>query len=398
MWISGESTPNALFGGYLLGVGLTPTEAEMRSTHLHSQQIQFFGWDVLPAEGNAEQTEDASAATEWRRHEHLKNATGRLPLPNSVLLLRENGLLLLSYNDKTAMYFFLSLFLFLMLSYRIESSVELLTITNHPVQSALPAVNAVFLSTPEALLLLLLNGKAVTTYTLGHHSSLATNPALLATVYSNQTVLTTKQNALLPPVQLLPASPLALLAIFKGHLLLASPAGELLAFPLAHPALRFVMLMASDQVDMALRWSQLLRPDQHDAAAYVLQSWGHIEKCLELSGLSPSLRLSFQLSRGDVPSIVKIVKKGDLGVLDEADNVDVDYRLTPVDQLPGVRRAAILLAKRGKKEELTKLFKLCQKNDRTSDAEFVAMFLYKDDPAMLLQALKKGSKYHGRGE
>ena len=58
MWISGESTPNALFGGYLLGVGLTPTEAEMRSTHLHSQQIQFFGWDVLPAEGNAEQTEE----------------------------------------------------------------------------------------------------------------------------------------------------------------------------------------------------------------------------------------------------------------------------------------------------------------------------------------------------
>ena len=48
-----------------------------------------------------------------------------------------------------------------------------------------------------------------------------------------------------------------------------------------------------------------------------------------------------------------------------------------------------------KREELTKLFKLCQKNDRTSDAEFVAMFLYKDDPAMLLQALKKGSKYHG---
>ena len=280
-------------------------------------------------------------------------------------------------------------------SYRIESSVELLTITNHPVQSALPAVNAVFLATPEALLLLLLNGRSVTTYTLGHHTSLATNPALLATVYSNQTVLTTKQNALLPPVQLLPASPLSLLAIFKGHLLLATPSAELVAFPLSHPALRFVMLMASDQVDTALRWSQLLRPDQHDAAAYVLQSWGHIEKCLELSGLSPSLRLSFQLSRGDVSSIVKIVKKGDLSVLDEADNVDVDYRLTPVDQLPGVRRAAILLAKRGKKEELTKLFKLCQKNDRTSDAEFVAMFLDKDDPAMLLQALKKGSKYHG---
>ena len=99
--IGGDSTPNALFGGYLLGVGLTPTEAEMRSTHLHSQQLQFFGWDVLPAEGGGEQAEDA--ATEWRRHEHLKPATGRLPLANRVFWLRESGLLLLSYHDKTAM-------------------------------------------------------------------------------------------------------------------------------------------------------------------------------------------------------------------------------------------------------------------------------------------------------
>lgn len=280
-------------------------------------------------------------------------------------------------------------------SYRVESGAELLSIANHPVQSALGAANGVFLATPEALLLLLVNGKAVTSYTLGHHSSLATNPALLATVYSNQTVLASKQNALLPPVQLLPASPLALLAVFKGHLLLSTAAGDVAAFPLSHPALRFVMLMASGQVDLALRWTPLLRRDQHDAAAYVLQSWGHVEKCLELPGLSPSLRLSFQLTRGDVATIVKIVKKGDLGVLDEADNVDVDYRLTPVDQLPGVRRAAILLAQRGKKDELAKLFKLCQKNDRTSDAEFVAMFLAKDDPAPLLQALKKSSKYHG---
>ena len=87
----------------MLGIGLTPTEAEMRSTHIHSEQIQFFAWDVLPAEGNAEQAEETSAANEWRRHDHLKNATGRLPLPNSVLLLSENGLLLLSYSDKTAM-------------------------------------------------------------------------------------------------------------------------------------------------------------------------------------------------------------------------------------------------------------------------------------------------------
>ena len=272
----------------------------------------------------------------------------------------------------------------------------MITIINHSVQSVLSATNALFLSTPYALLLVLLNGKTVTTYTLAHHSSLSTNPSLLSTVYSNQVEFSSSTNVLLPPVQTMPPAPLALLRIFKGHLLLSSASSSVLAFPLSHPSLRFVMLMAADQVEMALRWTQRLRRDQHDAAAYVLQSWGHIEKCLELPGLSPSLRLSFQLSRGDVPSIVKIVKKGDLSVLDEADNVDVDYRITPVDQLSGVRRAAILLGKSGKKDELQKLFKLCLKNDRTSDAEFVAMFLYKEDPGMLLQALKKENKYHGR--
>ena len=103
VWISGESTPNRLFGGYLLGIGLTPTESEMRSTHLHSQQLQFFGWDVLPAETQEASQEDTSTINEWKRHDHLKQVTGRLPAPNDVFLLKESGLFLLSYHDKTAM-------------------------------------------------------------------------------------------------------------------------------------------------------------------------------------------------------------------------------------------------------------------------------------------------------
>ena len=94
-------------------------------------------------------------------------------------------------------------------------------------------------------------------------------------------------------------------------------------------------------------------------------------------------------------SIIKIIKKGELHLFDEADNANVDYRLTPVDQLPGIRRATLLLAKAGKKEELKKLLKLCQKNDRDEDAEFVSLFLYKDDPSLLLTTLKKENKYHG---
>ena len=48
-----------------------------------------------------------------------------------------------------------------------------------------------------------------------------------------------------------------------------------------------------------------------------------------------------------------------------------------------------------KKEELKKLLKLCQKNDRDEDAEFLSLFLYKDDPSLLLATLKKENKYHG---
>ena len=55
----------------------------------------------------------------------------------------------------------------------------------------------------------------------------------------------------------------------------------------------------------------------------------------------------------------------------------------------------MLLAKSGKKDELKKLFKLCQKSARNDDAEFVGMLLYKEDPSLLLQALKKENKYHG---
>lgn len=281
-----------------------------------------------------------------------------------------------------------------MISFRVESGFELLALVNEAVLSCRYANNSLFLLTATTLLLLVVNQGSTTLYTLAHASSLTTAPPLQTTVYSNQVVFASAANPLLPPVFALPAGPCALLQLFHGHLLLAAPAA-VVCFPLNHPAVRFVMLVASDQIDLAMRWAELLRRDQHDAVAYILQSWRHIERCLDLAGLSPSLRLSFQLSRGDVPSIVKIVNKGDLSILDQADSVNADYRVTPIDQLSGVRRAAILLAKSGKKEELKKLFKLCQKGSRDDDAEFVGMLLYKEDPSLLLQALKKENKFHG---
>ena len=83
---------------------LSPTDAEMRTTHIHSQQLQLYGWDVLPAEQDAAAAgEGESPATEWKRHEHLKNVGARLPCPARVLRVPEAGLLLLAYHDRTAM-------------------------------------------------------------------------------------------------------------------------------------------------------------------------------------------------------------------------------------------------------------------------------------------------------
>ena len=385
--LPGESTPFALFGHFLLGVGLNPTEAEMRSTHIQSQHMLLCGWEVqgpemaTPTTPTPSAGEGESTTMEWKKHDHLKPISARLPAPIKVIELKKGGLLLLCYQEKTAVY-------------RVDSGFKLLTLLNYAVLSAYYQSNCLFLATASELLLLLLNETATTTYTIAGLSSLSTCPPLQSTVYANQVVFASMANPLLPPVQRLPQGVCSLLQLFKGHLLVASAAGRIVCVPLNHPSLRFVMLMASGQVDMAVQWTKQIRKDQHDAVAYVLQSWGHIEKCLDLPGLSPSLRLSFQLSREDVASIVKIVKKGDLTVLDQADVVNVDYRVTPVDQLPGVRRAAILLAKNGKKEELKKLFKLCQKTGREEDAEFVGNFLYKEDPSLLLDALKKESKYH----
>ena len=271
----------------------------------------------------------------------------------------------------------------------------MITIVNHAIISCYLICNNLFLLSPTTLLLMVINKKATTTYCLGHRSSLATLPALQSTIYSNQVIYNTAANPLLPPVATLPTGSCRLLTTYKGSLLIATASGAVVAFPLSHPSIRFIMLIASGQVDIALHWTKKIQKDQHDAVAYILQSWGFIDKCLELPGLSPSLRLSFQLSREDVPSIIKIIKKGELHLFDEADNVNIDYRITPVDQLPGIRRATLLLAKAGKKEDLKKLFKLCQKNERDEDAEFVGMFLYKEDPSLLLSALKKENKYHG---
>lgn len=102
VWIPGESEMLRLIGGTFLGVCMVPTESEMRTSHIHSKHLQFFGWEVQAAEKNAS-CDSETTANEWKNHDHLKTIGARLPAPLEYFYCEENALMLLSYTDKTAM-------------------------------------------------------------------------------------------------------------------------------------------------------------------------------------------------------------------------------------------------------------------------------------------------------
>ena len=92
---------------------------------------------------------------------------------------------------------------------------------------------------------------------------------------------------------------------------------------------------------------------------------------MKLSGLSPSLRLTLQLNKEDIQSIIKYIKKKDLTIFDDVDSLlyfcicclhSIDTKLTPIEPLSGLRRAGILLAKKEKMAELKDLIELCKEN------------------------------------
>lgn len=83
---------------------------------------------------------------------------------------------------------------------------------------------------------------------------------------------------------------------------------------------------------------------------------------MKLSGLSPSLRLTLQLNKEDIQSIIKYIKKKDLTIFDDVDSLQIDTKLTPIEPLSGLRRAGILLAKKEKMTELKDLIELCKEN------------------------------------
>ena len=83
---------------------------------------------------------------------------------------------------------------------------------------------------------------------------------------------------------------------------------------------------------------------------------------MKLPGLSPSLRLTLQLNKEDIQSIIKYIKKKDLTIFDDVDSLQIDTKLTPIEPLSGLRRAGILLAKKEKMAELKDLIELCKEN------------------------------------
>ena len=74
-----------------------------------------------------------------------------------------------------------------------------------------------------------------------------------------------------PPIHLMPHSPLYILGIEKGHIILSTPNRNVCLFPLDHPSLRIYMLLGCNQISMAMKWAKMLDENQHDSLAVLLQ-------------------------------------------------------------------------------------------------------------------------------
>jgi WD40 repeat protein len=86
----------------------------------------------------------------------------------------------------------------------------------------------------------------------------------------------THPEGLAPPLFQLPPTPLQLIGLHEGRLVVASN-GKHLAFPMFWPGIRFIMLAAAGAVDRALRLNPLLTQAGRREAAVLLSELGHPE-------------------------------------------------------------------------------------------------------------------------
>ena len=109
------------------------------------------------------------------------------------------------------------------------------------------------------------------------------------------------------PVPLPLAQPIVL-GYQSGSLMLSTLRG-VFAVPLEHPVLRIGILLASDQVDRAIKWFDAVDEADHEELACFLERRGHVELAMQyLTGLSLQTSVDLSMRHGDVKLLEDIVE------------------------------------------------------------------------------------------
>ncbi|KAK8812424.1 hypothetical protein WA158_007658 [Blastocystis sp. Blastoise] len=424
IYINTESEPFALYSGPLLTICVRPTNTEKKIHRLQTSHSIFYSWELhepkiegtevtpssptpigsptLPTPGTAipgvtpttpagpvvgggtpiPGMEGAAAPAKVKNTlPYIKAVGNRLPSPLNVIWSADLKYMAMIYKDKTAL--FMS-----------EPNIHLLSTLPFSAISIYWYFNTVFLTTANSIYIgFISKDNSISSFVLSTRSVSQINQLNLSELYTPPN-MSQSTCPLRPPIQLMPSSPLYILGIEKGHLLVTTPSKEVCLFPLDHPSLRIYMLLGCNNINMCMKWAEKLDEKQHDSLAVLLQQYGYLDECLKLKGLSPSLRLTLQLNKEDIHSIIGYIKKKDLKAFDDSDAIQIDTKLTPVEPLSGLRRAGVLLAKKDKKNELKALIQMCLEDDRLDDAIFLASFLYSTEPSLLTDLLKQAERFN----
>jgi len=119
--------------------------------------------------------------------------------------------------------------------------------------------------------------------------------------------LLTEYKSLTPPTVPLPLVHPVVLGYQNGSLVLSTVRG-LQAIPLSHPILRIGTLLASGQVDRAVKWFDAVPDSDHEALASFLERRGYQDLALDLPGISLETIVDMSMRSGDIDRLEEVVE------------------------------------------------------------------------------------------
>lgn len=119
--------------------------------------------------------------------------------------------------------------------------------------------------------------------------------------------LSTTYTSFSPPTIPLPLVQPVVLGYQNGSLIVSTVRG-VQAIPLAHPTLRIGTLLASGQIDRAVKWFDAVPDADHDALATFLERRGHPELALQLDGISLETIVDLSMRFGYIGRLEEVVE------------------------------------------------------------------------------------------